>query len=106
MAFKYKGPTDDEDFSKYGNVFDLLDKIRNGNISLNEAKKEQEKFKVNMREVKKVSKNALKHSLEARKNIIRLYHARNAAIDFSDEYTLTASQARCQLKQEGTGLKM
>ena len=59
-----------------------------------------------MGEVKKVQKRyLLKEIREARKNIENIYNARKAAIDFFDEYTSRASEARRQAKK-GTGLKV
>ena len=57
-------------------------------------------------EIKKsTKKHLLKKSREARTNIENLYDARKAAIDFFDEYTSRASEARRQAKQ-GKGLKI
>ena len=39
LEFIYKGNTADEDFSKFDNALDLINEIRDGEISLNEAKK-------------------------------------------------------------------
>ena len=50
-------------------------------------------------------KHLLRESREARTNIENLYNARKAAIDFFDEYTSRASEARHQAKK-GTGLKI
>ena len=47
----------------------------------------------------------LKESTEARINIENLYNARKAAIDFFDQYTSRASEARHQAKK-GTGLNI
>ena len=48
LMFKFRGNTADEDFSGFDNAVELISKIRNGEISLNEAKKnEQEQFKSN-----------------------------------------------------------
>ena len=47
----------------------------------------------------------MKESREARINAENLYNARKAAIDFFDEYTSRASEARRQAKQ-GRGLKI
>ena len=59
-----------------------------------------------MGEIKKVQKRyLLKESREARTNIENLYDARKAAIDFFDEYTSRASEARRQAKK-GTGPKV
>ena len=41
LVFGYKGKTADQDFSKFDNALDLIDKIRNSEISLNEAIDEQ-----------------------------------------------------------------
>ena len=40
-VFKHNGYTTDEEFSKFGNALDLINKIRDGETSLNEAKDEQ-----------------------------------------------------------------
>ena len=45
LVFKYKGNTADEEFSKFDNALILIDKIKNGEISLSEAKYEQAKLK-------------------------------------------------------------
>ena len=59
-----------------------------------------------MGDIKKVQQKYLsKESVEARTDIENLYNARKAAIDFFDEYTSKASEARRQAKK-GTGLKV
>ena len=59
-----------------------------------------------MGEIKKAQKKYLsKESKEARTNIDNLYTARKAAIDFLDEYTSRASEARRQAKNR-TGIKI
>ena len=57
LQFKYKGNTADQDFSRFDNALDLIDKIRNGEISLTEAKDEQAKLKSDKGEIKRVQKN-------------------------------------------------
>ena len=52
LVFKFKGNTADEDFSGFNDVFELINKIRNGEISLNEAKNKQEKLKSSIGEIK------------------------------------------------------
>ena len=104
LVFKFKG---DEDFSRSDNALELINKARNGEISLNEAKNEQEKLKSSMGEIKKVRKKyLLKESNKARTNIENLYNTRKPAIDFFDEYTSRTSEARCQAKKGGAGLKI
>ena len=106
LVFKYKGNTVDEDFSGFDNAFGLISKIRDGEISLNEAKDEQAKLKLKIGEIKKVAKRHLiKESREAKTNVENLYNARKATIDFFDEYTSRASEARRQAKK-GAGIKI
>ena len=57
LIFKYKGNTPDEDFSKFDNALDLINKIRDGEISLNEAKGEQAKLKSSMGKIKNYKKD-------------------------------------------------
>ena len=59
LVFKYKGNTADEDFSKFDNALDLINKIRDGEISLDEAKEEKAKLKSSMGKSKKVQKRYL-----------------------------------------------
>ena len=96
-----QGNTADEDFSKLDNALDLINKIRDGEISLNEAEDDQAKLRSDIREIKRVQKRyLLKESREARTNIENLYNARKAAIDSFDECTSRASEARHQAKKE------
>ena len=70
LVFKCKGKTADEDFSKFDNAFDLIDKIRDGEISLNEAKDDQARLRAKLGEIKRVQKkHLLKQSKNARNNI-------------------------------------
>ena len=83
LVFKYNGNAAKEDFSKFDNALDVINKVRDGEISLNEAKEEQAKLKSCMGEVKKVRKKyLLKESREVRTNIENLFNARKAAIYF------------------------
>ena len=59
-----------------------------------------------MGEIKKVRKKHLsKENKEAKINIENLYNARKAAIEFFDEYTSRASEARRQAKKKEQDLK-
>ena len=53
LVFKYKGNTADETFSRFDNAFDLINKIKDGEIRLNEAKDEQTKLRSKIEEIKK-----------------------------------------------------
>ena len=59
LVFKYKGNTPGEDFCKFDNALDLINKIRDAKISLNEAKDDQTKLGSDMGEIKKVRKKYL-----------------------------------------------
>ena len=60
-----------------------------------------------MAEIKKVRiDHLLPEGKIARKNTENLYEARQAAIDFYDDFTTAASEARHQTRQEGEGLKI
>ena len=70
LVFRYKGNTPDEDFSTFDNALDLMNKIRDGKITLNDAKDEQTKLRSNIGEIKRVQKRQLlKKSRDARTNI-------------------------------------
>ena len=53
LIYKYKSNTKDVEFNQFGNTFSLLNKIRDGKISLTNAKKDQEKFEKDFRETKR-----------------------------------------------------
>ena len=53
LVYRYKGRSPDEEFDKYDNALDLINKIRNGEIKLAEAKNDQTIFKSHFGEIKK-----------------------------------------------------
>ena len=44
LIYRYKGKTPDENFNTYDNALNLIDKIKNGEIKLAEAKKRSNKI--------------------------------------------------------------
>ena len=44
LIYRYKGNTPDLNFDEFDNVLSLIDKIRDGKISLTDVKNNQEKF--------------------------------------------------------------
>ena len=56
LIYRYKGNTADAKFDQFDNAFSLLDKIKDGKISLTDAKNEQEEFKSDLNETKKGKK--------------------------------------------------
>ena len=107
LVYRYKGKTPDEKFDEYDNALNLIDKIKNGEIKLAEAKNDQIRFKSNLGEIKKGNnKKRSKEQKNALYNIDMLYKARNEAIKFYDDYSLMVSEAKNKAKSEGKGLKI
>ena len=73
LIFKYKGDTADGDFSVFDNALDFIEKIKNGDISLNEAKDEQEKFKSKNAEVKKCEKSIYQKKIRKQNQIFKIF---------------------------------
>ena len=72
-----------------------LDKIRDGKISLSDAKNDQGKFKSNLNEIKKGNKNhRSKNQKNALCNIEMLYKARKKVAEFFDYYSSMISEAK------------
>ena len=68
LIYGYKGRTPDEKFDKYDNALDLINKIKNGKIKLDEAKNDQINFKSSLGKIKKGNnkkkiKGAKKHTI-------------------------------------------
>ena len=57
LIYRYKGNTADIKFDQFDNAFSLLGKIRNGKISLTDAKNDQAEFKSDLNEIEKETKN-------------------------------------------------
>ena len=73
-----------------------------------DVKKNQEKFKYFLGEIKKGAKKS-KQQKNTMHNIEMPYKARNEAIKFYDDYSLTMSEAKSKVKKnetKGTGLKI
>ena len=103
LIHRQKAKTPDEKFNTYDNALDLIDKIKNGEIKLAEAKNDQIRFKSNLGEIKKGNnKKRSKEQKNALYNIDMLYKARNEAIKFFDEYSSMITEA----KNESKGLKI
>ena len=103
---KYKGNTADEDYSKFDNALDLINKLRDGNISLSKAKDKQAKLKSIMGEIKRVQKRHLLKDLGKQEQILKIFTMQEKQLlIFFYEYTSRASEARRQAKK-GTGLKI
>ena len=58
LIYRYKGSTPNEEFNKYDNALDLIDKIKNGEIKLEEVKNNHNNFKINLGRIKRRGKKA------------------------------------------------
>ena len=95
LIYRCKGKNPDEKFDKFDNALNLIDKIKNGEIKLDEAKNDQIKFKLNLGEIKKGNnKNRSKEPKNALYSIDILYESRKEAIKFYDDYSLMVSEAK------------
>ena len=106
LTYRYRGNTAHVKFNQFDNAFSLLYKIRDGEISLTDTKKDQAEFKSDLNEIKKGNK---KHKSKEQKNslysIEMLYKARNSVIKFFDDYSSMVSEAKLKATK-GTGLKI
>ena len=53
LIYRYKGNTADLKFDKFDNALNIINKIKNGDITLADAKNNQKKFKSYLGEIKK-----------------------------------------------------
>ena len=107
LIYKYKGNTSDADFSEYYGAIDLINKIKDGDVSLKQAINDQYELKSKLEEIKKGNpKRKSQTNLDVIKNVDNLYNSRQAAINFFIEYTERVSGAKFRSKQKGTGLKI
>ena len=107
LLYKYKDNTSDVDFREYYGTIDLLNKIKDGDISLKQVINDQYELKSRLGEIRKGNpKRKSRTNLDVTKNVANLYDSRQAAIDFFIEYTERVSEARFRSKQEGAGLKI
>ena len=104
LICRYKGNTADLNFDEFDNALSLIDKIRDGKISLTDAKNIQAKFKSYLGEIiKGNNKRRLKEQKNALHNIETLYKARNKATKFYDDYSLIMSETKIKATK-GKGL--
>ena len=98
----------DTKFDEFDNALSVINKIRDGKEDLADAKKNQQRFKYYLGEIKKGAKKS-KEQKNTIYNIEMLYKARNEAIKFYDDYSLMMSEAKTKAKQnetKETGLKI
>ena len=86
LIYRYRGNTANINFDQFDDAFSLFDKIRNGKISLINAKIDQEIFRSNLSEIKtgnkKYKSNEQKNAIY---NISMVNRVRNSVIKFFDD---------------------
>ena len=65
--------TPDENFDAYGNVLNLIDKIKNGKIKLAQAKNDQIKLKSNLGDIKKGNNKRDQKSKKTRSTMLKSF---------------------------------
>ena len=92
-------------FNKIEDPITFLNKIKNGKISLKEAKEQQQNYYNYLNTIRRGNKNARQERTLA--NIDILFNARDNAIKFIEDYSSMILEAKKLAKeQEGTGLKI
>ena len=81
LIYRYKGNTAEAKFDEFNYIIDIVNNIQDGKKELINVKKNQEKFKSLLSEIKKGSKKS-KGEKNTVYNIEMLYKARNEAIKF------------------------
>ena len=93
------------DFNKLKDPITFLEDIKNGKISLEEAKENQQGYYNYLNAMRKGNKSANQKRTLANINI--LFNTRDNAIKFIEDYSSTVFEAqRLSREQEGTGLKI
>ena len=96
---------DEYRFNKIEDPITFLNKIKNGEISLKEAKDQQQNYYSYLNMIRRGNKNASQKRTVANINI--LFKARDNAIKFIEDYSSMILEAKkVAREQEGTGLKI
>ena len=72
LIYRYKGRIADAKFDKFDNALDILNKIKNGEISLAEVKNNQEKFKSYLGQIKRGNS---KEDQKSKKHFVQYWNA-------------------------------
>ena len=92
------------DFNKIKDPITFLNDIKEGKISIQEAKDTQKNYYNYLNKIRKGNKSANQERTLANINI--LFNARDNAIKFYEDYSSMILEAKRLAKQEGTGLKI
>ena len=85
---KYKGNASEEKSNTYDQDFSLLDEIRDGKISLTNARSDQEKFRLDINEIKRGNKNINQKSKKTKYTILNCFTKQETVLlNFFDDYS-------------------
>ena len=73
LVYKYKIKSPFEEFDKYDNARDLIDKTKNGEIKLSEAKNDQKNFKLSLGEIKRGNSKKNQESKKTLQTILKCF---------------------------------
>ena len=95
LLYEFTGKTKDTDFNQFDHTFSFSNKIRDGKVSLTNAKIDQENFNKDPNEAKRGNtKHKSKKQKNALYNIDILCKAREEVIKFFDDYSSMVSGAK------------
>ena len=102
LFYYFKGPNIAPiNFIRFRGPLHIFKGIKNGNILLQKAEKEQEQFKSNLVEITEGNpKHKSKDQLDVIKNAKNLYDSRQKVIDLFNDYAKIRSEAIYETKQE------
>ena len=95
---------DKYEFDELKDPLVFLKEIKEGRISIQEAKNMQKEFNKQLNFIRRGNKN--QGQRQALNNINNLYNARDIAIKFIEDYGSMILEAKKVVKQGGTGLKI
>ena len=107
LTYHFTGPSlASVDFIGLRGPLNIYHEIKNSNISIKKAKKDQKKFKSRLSKITSRNPKCRKeYQLDAIQNIKNLYNSRQKVINLFNDYAKTRSETMCKTKN-GTGLKI
>ena len=110
LIYNFKGPTSSINFGKFGGPIYIYGHMKNGDITLQQAEKQQNDFGKELNEITSGNpKHKSNSQLYVIKNVKNLYNARQKIIDLFKDNSRIRSEAIYRSKQDETkrkGLKI
>ena len=109
LIYNFKGPTSSINFGKFGGPIYIYGHMKNGDITLQQAEKQQNDFGKELNEITSGNPKHKSNSQLYTKNVKNLYDSRQKIIDLLNDNSRIRSKAFYKSKQnetEGKGLKI